>query len=147
MNLFSDHNLLFYDIDLHTTSLSCDTRAVFDYGLADWESLFKTLSQSELSRSEEITINNAETNDSAYTETSDINDNWQRWTNLFLNYVARHIPQKTIKRRSTPTWFDSEVKHVMKKKEACSEKRGKQNSARHHWEKFRKLRRLTNNLI
>ncbi len=69
MNLFSDHNLLFYDIDLHTRSSSCDTRTVFDYASADWEGLFKALSQSELSRSEEITINNGETNDSACTET------------------------------------------------------------------------------
>ena len=123
-----------------------DKRAVFDYGLADWEDLFKTLSQSELSRSEEITINNGKTNDSACTEASDINDDWQRWTNLFLNCVALYIPQNTIKRRSTPPWFDSEVKHLMKKKETARRK-AKKTLRRHHWAKFRKLRRFTNNLI
>ena len=51
MDIFSNHNLLFFEYNVSAKSKSCATRIVLDYGSADWEGLFKTLSSIDLSSS------------------------------------------------------------------------------------------------
>ena len=44
-DLSSDHNLLLFDFKYHVKQSSRDLRTVFNYSKADWESLYKILSE------------------------------------------------------------------------------------------------------
>jgi hypothetical protein len=63
MDLFSDHNLLFFDFNLFAKLSSSDKRSVLDYRLADWPRLYRTLLTINLSPSIALNrINNMSTN-------------------------------------------------------------------------------------
>ena len=94
MDISSDHHLLFFDILYNLKSNGYDKRTVFDFHQADWDSLHETLNHLDLSPD---------------TTSDDINADWLQWKGLFL---IKHIPQKSFKRRSTPPWFDDEVKKI-----------------------------------
>ena len=101
MDISSDHHLLFFDILLNLKSNGYDKRTVFDFHQVDWDSLHETLNHLDLSP--DIT-------------SDDINADCLQWKGLFLSAAAKHIPQKSFKRRSTPPWFDGEVKHLLNRK-------------------------------
>ena len=115
MDIFSDHNLLFFEYNVSAKLSSCDTRTVLDYRSADLEGLFKTLTSINLSSlisSEEPDNNhNKPTHNSnnPNTNSSDIDNNWQRCCDCFMDAVYRHIPTKVVKKRKSLPWFDSEV--------------------------------------
>ena len=94
-DLSSDHNLLLFDFKFHVKQSSRDLRTVFDYSKADWESLYKILSE---------TFNPQQGNclyaDSSFTSLTndDIDQEWRNWSNRFLEIVSRHIPTKVIKK-------------------------------------------------
>ena len=102
-DLSSDHNLLLFDFKYHVKQLSRDLRTVFDYSKADWESLYKILS----------------------VQNDDIDQEWRNWSNRFLEIVSRHIPTKVIKKRTSPPWFDHEIRHLLKKKETANKRQRK----------------------
>ena len=106
MDLSSDHSLTFFDVLLHIKSTGFDKRTVFDFHRADWNGLYHALNHSNLSPN----------------ESSDINDDWKRWKDLFLGVAAEFIPLKTFKRRSSPPWIDSEVRRLLSKKDSCRKK-------------------------
>ncbi len=130
MDLSSDHSLTFFDVLLHIKSTGFDKRTVFDFHRADWNGLYHALNHSNLSPN----------------ESSDINDDWKRWKDLFLGVAAEFIPLKTFKRRSSPPWIDSEVRRLLSKKDSCR-KKAKLSSCANLWEKFRELRRAAKKLV
>ena len=52
IGIFSDHSLLFFDLELCTMSSARDSRTVFDFRSADWEGLNESLALSDLSPSD-----------------------------------------------------------------------------------------------
>ena len=73
MDLFSDHNLLFFDFNLFVKLSSSDTRTVLDYRLADWPGLYRTLLSINLSPLIALDqINNMSSNSNP----GDINKDW-----------------------------------------------------------------------
>ncbi|XP_028417866.1 uncharacterized protein LOC114542544 [Dendronephthya gigantea] len=153
MDMFSDHKLLFFDFCLHTKATCLDSRKVFNYRLADWEGLFEKLSQIDITSNVVLTGDSgasdgdARNHASAYNVTTEnIDEIWRCWNELFLKAVTQYIPTKTIRRRNTPPWFDSELKHLINKKETARRK-AKITGKTQHVEKYRLLRRLTKKLI
>ena len=53
--------------------------------------------------------------DLAISETSNINDCWQIWRDLFLTAVEEFV-QITVSDKNTPPWIDHEVKQLIRKK-------------------------------
>jgi hypothetical protein len=81
-------------------------------------------------------------------KTSDINDNWIKWKDLFLGAAVKHIRQKWFKKRSTPLWIDGKVKHLLMKKDPCRRKAKRESCSNLClWEKHRELRRKTKPII
>ena len=130
IGISSDHHLLFFDLLLYVKSTGCDRRTVFDFQHADWNALHVTLSHLDL----------------APGDSTNIDADWTKWKNLFLGAAVKHIPQKKIKRRTTPLWIDGEVKHLLQKKDSCR-RAAKQKSCSSLWEKYRELRRKTKSTI
>ncbi|XP_028414165.1 uncharacterized protein LOC114537227 [Dendronephthya gigantea] len=147
LNLFSDHDLVFFDICLNPRSLFCDNRTVFNYRLANWDGLFQELAQLGFADDSGVTVDTQFAVDTSTTANMiDVDVTWQHWSARFLETVSRHIPTKTIRRRNTPPWFDSEVRHLLKKKETARRK-AKSSGRTCHLEKYRALRRLVKQLI
>ena len=153
MDIFSDHNLLFFEYNVWEKSTFCTTRTVLDYGSADWEGSFKSLSSINLSSSiasyESDGHNSSKpTNNSnnLKTNSADIDSDWQRWCDCFMDAVYRHIPTKVIKKRKSPPWFDGETRHLLNKKETAR-RRAKRNPNSNIWENFRDLRRACKSLL
>lgn len=152
MDVFSDHNLLFFEFNVFVKLSSCDTRTVLDYRSADWESLFKTLSSIDLSPSivsDEIDSNNPDKfslNFNLNSNPGDIDKDWQRWCDRFMDAVHRHIPTKVMKKRKSPPWLDNEIRHLLNKKETARRK-AKKSSRINLWENFRDLRRSCKSLL
>jgi hypothetical protein len=143
MDLFSDHNLLFFDFNLFAKLSSSDTRSVLDYCLADWPGLYRTLLSINLSPSITLNqINNMSTNSNP----GDINKDWESWCDRFMDAVHHHIPTKIIKKRTSP-WLDSETHHLLHKKETARRKAKKSCCSNNLWENFRNLRRSCKSLI
>ena len=130
MDISTDH--MFFDFLLHIKSNGCDKRTVFDFQNADWNGLHETLSHLDLSPDS--------------TSENDINSDWLKWKDLFLGAAAKHIPQKSFKRRNTPRWIDGEVKQLLHKKDSCRRK-AKRKSCPKLWERYRELRRVTKSII
>ena len=103
---------------------------MFGFDLADWSGLRDALDKCDLSPS----------------ESTDVNTDWERWRDLFLEVAAEFIPHKTFKRRNSPSWVDGEVKRLLSKKDSCR-KRAKSSSCPKLWEKFRNLRRRAKSLL
>ena len=133
MDIFSDHSLLFFDLTIHTKLFACDSRTVFDYRTADWDSLFKVLTLADLSPSP---ISN-----------QDVDADWQRWSDTFLAAASEHISSKTLRRRNSPPWIDNDVRYLLKKKETARRKAKAKANSSNLWEKFRMLRRRSKALI
>ena len=131
MDISSDHHLLFFDILHNLKSTGYDKRTVFDFHLADWDTLHETLNHLDLSPD---------------TTSDDINADWLQWKGLFLGAAAKHIPQKSFKRRSTPPWLDGEVKHLLNRKN-WFRRNAKRRLCSKLWEKYRELRRVTKYVI
>ena len=75
MDLFSDHNRVFFDFNLFAKLSSSDTPSVLDYRLADWPCLYRTLLSIILSPSLALDqINNMSKNSNP----GDINKDWER---------------------------------------------------------------------
>ena len=94
---------MFFDLEIHVKSTECDKRTVFNFQYANWDALYETLSHLDLTPS----------------ESTDIDTDWTKWKDSFLGAAAKHSPQNNFKRRSTPLWIDSEVKHLLQKKDFC----------------------------
>ena len=143
VDLSSDHNLLLFDFNVHTKLSSRDSRTVFDYSQANWESLYKDLTD---------TFNNLQDNNVSADSNStsliddDIDQEWQNWSDRFLEIVSRHIPTKVLRRRRSPPWFDNETRHMLKKKETARRK-AKKSGRLCHLEKYRALRHSSKALI
>ena len=77
-----------------------------------------------------------------------IGDDWQCWQDLFTACVEQHVPKTKIRDINSPPWVDSEVIHLLHKKDAARKRafshnhssivRTSQNPA---WEKYRNLHR------
>lgn len=95
--MFSDHNLLLFDFQVHAKLSPRTSRTVFDYHQAGWENLHKDLnaSLSSMNVSPEIA-------DGDPSPVEDINMIWQRWRDKLMDAAVRHIPTKIVKRRNTP---------------------------------------------
>ena len=76
----------------------------------------------------------------------DIDNDWRRWCDCFMDAVYRHIPTKIIKKRKSPPWFDSEAQHLLNKKETARRK-AKRNPNGNIWENFRDLRQVCKSLL
>ena len=117
--------IIFFEYNVSAKLSSCDTRTVLDYRSADWEGLFKTLTSINLSSliSSDEPDNNpskpTHNSNNSNTNSGDIDNNWQRWCNCFMDAVYLHIPTKVIKKRKYLLWFDSEVRHLLNKKETA----------------------------
>ena len=130
LEISSDHHLTFFDFQLFTKPRGCDRRTVFNFDRADWSGLRDALDKCDLSPS----------------ESTDVNTDWERWRDLFLEVAAEFIPRKTFKRRNSPPWVDGEVKRLLSKKDSCR-KKAKSSSCPKLWEKFRNLRRRAKSLL
>ena len=100
-------------------------QTVLDYRSADWEGLHRTLSLINLSP---LTVSDKLKNAKI----------WKHWYDGFMNAVYHHIPTKILKKCKSPLWFDSEIHHLLNKKETARRK-AKLNSSSHSlWENFQK---------
>ena len=50
-----------------------------------------------------------------------------------MNAVYRHIPTKILKKRKSPLWFDSEIHHLLNKKETARRKAKLKSSSHSLW--------------
>ena len=142
-DISSDHNMSLFDFKVHVRQSSRYSRTVFDYSKADWESLYKVLS--DTFDSQQVNSVNAESSSTSLTN-DDIDQEWRIWSDRFLEIVSRHIPTKVLRRRSSLPWFDQEIRHLMKKKEK-TRRNAKKSGRLSHWKKFRDLRRSCKVLI
>ncbi len=125
------------------TLSSHESRTIFDYNSADWKNLYKELSANFTQSS---SLLGSSSNCSSNSKNVDIDVAWQKWNESFINTVSRHIPTKVVKRRGSPPWFDSEIRHLFKRKETARRK-AKKSSRPNHWENFRNLRRSLKSLV
>ena len=109
-------------------------QTVLDYRSADWEGLHRTLSLINLSP---LTV----------PDKLDIAKIWKHWYDGFMNAVYHHIPTKILKKCKSPLWFDSEIHHLLNKKETARRKAKLKSSSHSLWENFRHLRRSCKSLI
>ena len=103
----SDHHLTFFDFLLFTKQKGCDKRTVFNFHLADWSGFLDGLDKCNLSPN----------------ESTDVNTDWERWRNIFLEVATEYIPRKTFKRRNSPPWVDGKVTSSFEKR--FMQKKGK----------------------
>lgn len=45
---------------------------------------------------------------------TDVNEHWSNWKDLFWNAVKEHIPIKTVGDKNSPPWIDGEVRHLIR---------------------------------
>ena len=126
----SDHHLTFFDFLLFPKQKGCDKRTVFNFHLADWSGFLDALDKCNLSLN----------------ESTDVNTDWERWRNIFLDVATEYISRKTFKRRNSPPWVDGEVKRLLSKKDS-RKKKAKKLSCPKLWQKFRNLRRRAKSLL
>ena len=125
----SDHHLTFFDFLLFTEQKGCDKRTVFNFHLADWSGFLDALDKCNLSPN----------------ESTDVNTDWERWRNIFLDVATEYIPRNTYHAKHSN---GATVHHglmaksnVFFRKKIHVEKRQKKLSCPKLWEKFRNLRR------
>ena len=87
---------------LIVSSFGCNKRTVFDFKRADWNGLQNKLRFSNLSPTDHSNL--------------DLDADWEKWKNTFLNAAAE---RKSLKKNSSPPWFDGEIKHLINKKDFC----------------------------
>ena len=80
--------LLFFHLLLFVKSTGCNRTTVSDFQHACLNTVRRSLSHFDLA------LNNSTNSD----------DDWTKWKDLFLAAAAKHIPQKKLKRRTT--WFE-----------------------------------------
>ena len=102
MNISSDHGLLMFDFHLIMSSFGCNKRTVFDFKRAGWNGLQNKLRFSNLSSTDHSNL--------------DLDADWEKWRKTFLSAAADHIPHKSLKKSSSPPWFDGEIKHIIKRR-------------------------------
>jgi len=50
---------------------------------------------------------------------TDVNEHWLNWNDLFLTAVKEHIAIKTVGDKNSPPWIDGKVQHLIRKKYAA----------------------------
>ena len=97
VNMFSDHNLLPFDFQVHAKLSPRTSRTVFEYHEAGWENLHKDVNASLSSMNISREIANGDPS-----PVEGINMIWQRWRDKLMDAAVRHIPTKIVKRRNIP---------------------------------------------
>ena len=51
---------------------------------------------------------------------TDTNRSLENWVNIFLNIINKHAPlkEKRVKRKNQPKWFNSDISHAIKMRDA-----------------------------
>ena len=108
--IFTDHNVINFDLLLHLKRPPKIQRTLYDYR-RDYIALRLALeSNSNLSGS--------------ISADGDINNDRSNWKNTFLNTVSRHIPSTNIRTRNYVQWMNGAILHNIKKKNSLRHKFG-----------------------
>ena len=117
--IFTDHNVINFDLLLHLKHPPKIKRTVYDYRRGDFTDLRLALeSNSNLSGS--------------ISADGDINNDWSNWKNALLNTVSRHIPFTNIRSQNYVPWMNGAILRNIKKKNFLRRKLKKSKTPKHH---------------
>jgi chaperonin cofactor prefoldin len=100
--LFTDHNIIVFEISMCYSQLLKIRRTVYNYHQGDFAGLQTSLECLNL--------------DSLITTDENIDHDWQQWKKAFLQAVSQHIPSVRVKGRNYVPWMNSTILHNIKKK-------------------------------
>ena len=123
--VFTDHNIILFDVLISPKSPVNMNRTVYDYQRGNFDALRSSLESENLSNL--ISVE------------GDIDYDWLIWKSTFLTIVADHIPTKRLRSRKYVPWLTGEILHNIKKKNSLRQRLKKSPSdyLRH---KFKSLR-------
>ncbi len=127
--IFTDHNIINFDLLVHPKHLPRTNRMVYDYRRGDFTAL------DSLNLTGLITTN------------GDINDDWRNWKDTFLATVSDHIPTAKLRSRSNVPWMNSAIIHNIKKKNTLRRKLRKSPASINLREKFKHLRATVKRML
>ena len=105
VNFPSDHHILDFCWNVRLRRLKIPRRFVYNFKHVDFNVLRNEIRQSELLAS---------------SPDLDNSDNaWHRWKKSLLDIVNNHVPKTKARDSDSPPWIDSDVKHLLKKKETA----------------------------
>ena len=105
--VFTDHSVVFYELNAFVTIQAKTRRYVYDYGKGDFEGLRSALSPKNLCSN---------------IDHEDINDDWQSWKNTFLQTVSKYVPCKKIKGHNPLPWITGNILNLINKKNTVRRK-------------------------
>ena len=129
--VFTDHSVVFYELNAFVTIQAKTRRYVYDYGKGDFEGLRSALSAKNLCSN---------------LDHEDINDDWQSWKNTFLQTVSKYDPCKKIKGRNPLPWITGNILNLINKKNTVRRKL-KSCPTSHLAQKFKGLRTSVKNML
>jgi hypothetical protein len=106
--IFTDHNVINFELLFHPKRAPKIQRTVYDYRRGDFTALRSALESLNLS--------------ATISADSDINDDWRNWRNTFVDTVSHHIPSTKIRGRNYVPWMNSDILHNIKKKSSLRHK-------------------------
>ena len=130
--LFTDHDLLEFDILSRLRRIPKPARTVYNFKSTDFNALKADILQS------------SDIKNSLYG--NDIDICWRNWKKALLMIIDSNVPKIKLREANTPPWIDKEVLHLLKKKETARRAARKHNTI-HFLNKFKSLRRQVKALI
>lgn len=97
----TDHKLISFTLDFNIPKKPITKRFVFNYKKANWTGLNEALQNTAW--------------DLAFIE-GDIDSSLSNWCDLFLSAFSDYVPKCSVKNTSNHPWLDSELWHLIKKK-------------------------------
>ena len=105
--VFTDHSVVFYELNAFAKIPAKTRRYVYDYGKGDFEGLRSALAAKNLCSN---------------LEHDDINNDWQSWKNTFLQTVSEYVPRKKLKGRNPLPWITGNILNLINKKNTVRRK-------------------------
>ena len=107
MQFSSDHLLVLFDFIWKPKRPPKQSRFVYCYKKADFDALRDTLDATPFL---------------CALDNENVDDDWQCWHDLFIACVEQHVPKIKIRDINSPPWIDSEVVHLLHKKDSARKK-------------------------
>ena len=132
VNFPTDHHILDFCLNVRLRRLKIPRPFVYNFKHVDFNVLRNEIRQSELLAS---------------SPDLDNSDNaWHRWKKSLLDIVNNHVPKTKARDSDSPPWIDSDVKHLLKKKETARRRAASSHNTSDR-AKYVELRRASKRLI
>jgi hypothetical protein len=128
----SDHQVINFNITCKIVRIKAERRVVYNYKNADVDRIKSKLNEANLCE----LVNNS----------CNVNDAWSQWLQTVHDIIDDCVPKITLNDSHKVPWFDSEIRHLRKKKRTVWRKCQKDKKAS-SWKKFRCLRNKLGHLL